>query len=325
MFSTSSSIKNPYTRIIGSTAILAVASLFAGCAGTPTPEVSGTPSPETSEDSSGDSAALDAFAQDGITLTYIIDPPNVYEAEDGSITGASAEAIEAILGKLGISGLSYSNVPFDSTIPTLASNRADLTSFIFNIKPDRCAEVAFTNPVYIDRGGAMVQKGNPKNISSWDDFVNDESIQIASMRGDANLDWLAAYGVDESRIQQFDSLPQAVDAVVTGRADVYVNGNVNIAGGLAQGGDAVEFAAPFAGPVIDGVEQVSIGGFATSYDNIALLNAINATLAEMIRSGELAGIMEPLGYPALGVPDATMTAKSICPDAPWPADYVDLG
>jgi polar amino acid transport system substrate-binding protein len=317
------SARKRYIGAIGTTAMLAFGSLLAGCASTPTADGTGTPS---SASSSGSVApSIDGFVQNGIKFTYIIDPPNVYQAENGDITGASAEAIKAVLAKLGITNLSYANVPFDSTIPTLTANRADLTSFIFNIKPDRCSQVAFTNPVYIDRDGAAVLKGNPKNIHSWDDLVSDKSIQIASIRGDAHLDWLKAYGIDDSRIQQFESLPQAVSAVATGRADVYLNGNVNIAGGLKQGGDGVELATPFAGPVIDGKEQVSIGGFAMSYDNIDLLNEVNATIADMIKSGELADIMDPLGYPKSGIPDATMTAKSICPDAPWPAGYVDLG
>ena len=100
---------------------------------------------------------------------------------------------------------------------------------------------------------------------------------------------------------------------------------MNLSGGLKQGGGDVEIAEPFSGPVIDGEEQVSIGGFATSYDNIDLLNGINGVIADMIKSGELANIMDPLGYPKSGVPEATMTAKSICPDAPWPASYIDLG
>lgn len=307
--------KSRRNRLLGTALGLATALVFTACSA---PAGGGGTSP------SGDASGLAGFIESGVEMTYIIDPPNVFQEDNGDITGASAEAIKAILAELGITKLNYTNVPFDSTIPTLSSKRGDLTSFIFNIKPDRCEQVAFTNPIYIDRDGAMVLKGNPKDIHSWDDLVNDESIQIASIRGDAHLDWLASYGIPESRIQQFESLPQAVEAVETGRADVYLNGMVNLAGGLVQGGDAVEIAEPFDGPVIDGQEQVSIGGFATSYDNIELLNEINRVIAEMIISGELADIIDPLGYPASGVPDPTMTAKSICPDAPWPADYVDL-
>ena len=314
--------KTNVSRLLRVAAVVAAMSLITACSsavndtGTETADGNGTEPVSASP--------LDNLVENGVTLTYIVDPPNVYEADDGSITGASAEAIKAILAKLDITNLSYQNVPFDTTIPTLTSGRAELTSFIFNIKPDRCSEVAFANPVYIDRDGAMVQKGNPKNISSYDDLVADESIKIASIRGDAHLDWFKAYNIADSRVQQFDGLPQAIDAVVTGRADVYINGMVNLAGGLLQGGDDVEIAAPFDGPIIDGEEMVSIGSFATSYDNIDLLNAINAVIADMINSGELGEIMGPLGYPASGVPDPTMTAKAICPDAPWPANYIDL-
>ena len=205
------------SQSFGAVVVVAALFLLSACGSssndTTTSSSSGT---TTTSSSSGNTTSLDNFINNGVTLTYIVDPPNVYEGDDGNITGASAEAMKAILAKLGITNLTFTNVPFGSTIPTLSANRADLTAFIFNIKPDRCSQIAFTNPVYVDRDGAMVQTGNPKNIHSWDDLVSDDSIKIASIRGDAHLDWLKAYNIPDSRVQQFDSLPQAIQAVATG-------------------------------------------------------------------------------------------------------------
>jgi polar amino acid transport system substrate-binding protein len=272
------------------------------------------------------SAALAGYQKDGLKLVYITNPPFSYaDPKSGEIIGAGPVVLRELLKPYGITKFSYSLVQFAGEIPAVSSKRADMTANNFNANADRCAQVGFTNPVALYHQGALVHKGNPKNLHSYDDIAKDSSVKIAILRGDASIAWLQSYGVGTNRLLQFDALPQAVTAVNQGRADVYLNATVSLNQELKQPeASNLEVANPFKGPVINGKELITNASYAIRYEEVDLLNALNEQIAALINNGRMLELLTPYGYDKDSIPPATMTAKSICPAAPWPAGYKDL-
>ena len=272
------------------------------------------------------SAALAGYQKDGLKLVYITNPPFSYaDPKSGEIIGAGPVVLRELLKPYGITKFSYSLVQFAGEIPAVTSKRADMTANNFNANADRCAQVGFTNPVALYHQGALVHKGNPKNLHSYDDIAKDSSVKIAILRGDASIAWLQSYGVGTNRLLQFDALPQAVTAVNQGRADVYLNAIVSLNQELKQPeASNLEVANPFKGPVIDGQEIITNASYAIRYEEVDLLNALNEQIAALINNGRMLELLTPYGYDKDSIPSATMTAKSICPAGAWPAGYKDL-
>lgn len=272
------------------------------------------------------SASLAGYQKDGLKLVYITNPPFSYaDPKSGEIIGAGPVVLRELLKPYGITKFSYSLVQFAGEIPAVSSKRADMTANNFNANADRCAQVGFTNPVALYHQGALVHKGNPKNLHSYDDIAKDSSVKIAILRGDASIAWLQSYGVGTNRLLQFDALPQAVTAVNQGRADVYLNATVSLNQELKQPeASNLEVANPFKGPVINGKELITNASYAIRYEEVDLLNALNEQIAALINNGRMLELLTPYGYDKDSIPPATMTAKSICPAAPWPAGYKDL-
>jgi polar amino acid transport system substrate-binding protein len=272
------------------------------------------------------SAALAGYQKDGLKLVYITNPPFSYaDPKSGEIIGAGPVVLRELLKPYGITKFSYSLVQFAGEIPAVTSKRADMTANNFNANAARCAQVGFTNPVALYHQGALVHKGNPKNLHSYDDIAKDSSVKIAILRGDASIAWLQSYGVGTNRLLQFDALPQAVTAVNQGRADVYLNATVSLNQELKQPeASNLEVANPFKGPVIDGKELITNASYAIRYEEVDLLNALNEQIAALIDNGRMLELLTPYGYDKDSIPPATMTAKSICPAGAWPAGYKDL-
>ncbi|MBN9620057.1 MAG: transporter substrate-binding domain-containing protein, partial [Actinobacteria bacterium] len=164
-------------------------------------------------------SGLAAYRQNGLRLAYITNPPFSFaDPKTGEITGAGPVVLRELLTPYGITKLDYSLVQFASEIPTVTSKRADMTANNFNANATRCAQIGFTNPVALYHQGALVHRGNPKDLHSYDDIAKNSSVRIAVLRGDASIAWLKSYGVGTDRLLQFDALPQAVTAVNQGRA-----------------------------------------------------------------------------------------------------------
>jgi polar amino acid transport system substrate-binding protein len=286
----------------------------------------GAASTTSSASAAATNPALDKYRQNGVTIVYISNPPFSGDDGKGNVTGAGPDVMNKILDNLGIKKRTYSLVDFSGEIPALTSGRATLTGNTFNANSTRCQQVAFTNPVAFYHQGALVPKGNPKNLHSYDDVAKDSSVNVATIRGDAVIPWLQdTYKVPSSRILQFDTVQNALTAVNQGRADVYFNAIVQLTLDLKlPNTDKLEVATPFKGPVISGVEQITNASYALPYADSALLNAINAEIAGLEKSGEMSKILVPDGYPADSIAKPTDSGKSVNPSCPWPSDYVDL-
>lgn len=268
-----------------------------------------------------DSGGLLAEAiESGILKTaFVAARPVAYVDEDsGEATGSGLDLVRALTGSLGIAEVETIFVSFDTMIPGLDAGRWDLSAFPFFITPERCAAVAFTDPVAKFTQGALVAPGNPLEVHNYDDLAANDSIRVATQAGSAEEGWAKDAGVPDSRIQSFQEERLAIEAVRQGRADVYLQAAFSLTQVEENYGVTdVEVASPFAGPSIDGVEQIAYAGFALRHEDVDLLEGLNAEIAALIDAGTLLGIQAPYGYTEVQMPEPDVRAKDLCPEAPW--------
>lgn len=257
-----------------------------------------------------------------LKLAFISDKPLSYIDDQGHLTGSGVAVAGAILKKLGIPKIEAILVDFNAMIPGLLAKRWDMSAFPFYITPERCAQVAFTNPMAQYREGALVKKGNPLKIHSYSDLAANSKIRVAIVAGDAETDWAKQAGVKSSQISLFPKEALAVEAVRIGRADAYLNAEFAIVQDMRNyGAGQLALAKPFKGPIVNGKEVIAYGGWAMRHEDVALLNAFNVQLSRMIKSGQLIKLEAPFGYKRDTLPPKGLTAKDLCPDSKWGAGY----
>ena len=257
-----------------------------------------------------------------LNLAFINQPPpdSYIDPTTGLLTGADPVILTAILKKIGIPHTTDILTDFDSVIPGLLDGRWDISAFNFYITPPRCQQVAFTNPLVQYKEGAAVRAGNPLGIHSYADIAALPHVNVGIVAGAAEIGYAQTAGIKTPQL--FPDTPTVWQALKTGRIDVYLDAEHALLGAQkSYGSTGIELATPFTGPIVDGKPLVSYSGWALRYSDVALLNAINTTQADMIESGEIQQLDKPYDILEEGLPPGNITAKTLCPAAPWPKSY----
>lgn len=197
--------------------------------------------------------------------------------ENGEAQGIAPDVAEAVLAQMGIDNVEWTVTDFGSLIPGLKAGRFDMAAASQAILPARCQQVLYSVPNSSYGEGFLVAAGNPKGITSYDDFVNDSSLKLGIVSGADQLDFAHALGISENQLVVISSNTDALSAVETGRIDAYAATGLTVAR-LAEGSDKVEAADPFEDPVIDGKPVRSWGGFTFNLDAEELRDAFNEAL-----------------------------------------------
>lgn len=231
--------------------------------------------------------------------------PYAYANEKGQLTGADAEIAKLVIEKMGIKSMDGVLTEFASLIPGLRANRFDIVLAMF-INPTRCAQVAFSEPIYKIGQGIVVKSGNPLAVRSYDDLVKSDKIRIAVMAGAVQSTYLKKLGVPDARVSAFPDGPSAIAAVKADRADVFTISNLPARRLLETAGPSsgLELVADMPDPVIDGKPGRGYDGFAFRQEDTELLAAFNKALAEVVATPAFLAAMEPFGFTKDNLPDA---------------------
>lgn len=246
-------------------------------------------------------------------LTYI-DP------KSGKLVGVYPTILNKMLANIGIPRVKTAvAVTFDSLIPGLLARRWDLAATAEFITPERCSQVAFTNPFAVYTEGGLVRSGNPLKIHSYKDLAVNHAIRVGCQAGDAEIQYAEQVGVPSSRITQFQAEGLGIQALKANRIDIYLNSTYALQAAIkVYGSSGLELAMPFAGPVIKGQEVVSYDGWPVRVsDGTQLRKALNKQLATMHADGEFLRLEKRYGYTKLELPPKPVTAKLLCPAAHW--------
>lgn len=245
--------------------------------------------------SSTHAATLDEIQKRGtIRIAVANEIPYGYMDLSGQAKGAGPDVAKALMERLGIKNIQWETANFGSLIPGLQAKRFDMVAAEMAILPERCKQALFSEPNSSYGEGLMVQKGNPKNLHSYEDFAQGDH-KVAIMAGADQLEMMQALGVKESQLVTISSNADAISTVSTGRADAYAATGLT-ASELVKKGKNVELAHDFKDPVVNGETVRSWGGFAFSSQSQDLRDAVSKELAEFKKTPEWKQILDTYGF-----------------------------
>ncbi len=197
-------------------------------------------------------------------------PPYEYiEGEDGEIIGIDAEIAALIAEKLGLT-LRIENVEFDSIIAGVQSGKYDMGMAGMSVTEDRLKNVNFSDSYATAVQSVIVPEGSA--IASVDDIKGDGSMKIGVQQGTTGSIYAADDYGDENVIN-YKNGPDAVQALISGKVDCVIIDNE----------PAKAYVAANQGlKILDTAYAEEEYAICIAKENVALLDGINAALADLI-------------------------------------------
>ncbi|HEX6469783.1 MAG TPA: ectoine/hydroxyectoine ABC transporter substrate-binding protein EhuB [Streptosporangiaceae bacterium] len=289
---------------LATAAAIGVPALLAACTKT-----------EQSGGGSGGGGLLDRIKKDGsIKVGFANEAPFGFRDKSGDLTGEAPALAGAIFKSMGVSKLEpVLAKSFDALIPGLAAQQYDIIAAGMFITPERCKQIAFTNPDYFGSNAFLVKKGNPAGIKTFAE-VKTSGIKLGVLGGAVEKGYAQASGVPSGKIVTFPDQNAAFQGMLAGRVQAVALTSASLRWTLAQNypGKPLEVTAPFV-PVVNGKEQPNFGGFGVRKGDTDLLNAFNAELKKMQAANQVLPLIQRFGFTATDVNKAkTQTATALC-------------
>ncbi|MCK8779568.1 ectoine/hydroxyectoine ABC transporter substrate-binding protein EhuB [Rhizobium sp. NTR19] len=219
--------------------------------------------------------------------------PYSYMQPDGTSAGIGPDVANQVLKTMGIEEVNWTVTPFGTLIPGLKAKRYDFVAAEQNISPERCKQVAFTEPNSSYGEGLLVKKGNPKKLTTYADIAKDPSLKVAVVSGANNVDFLRAVGVKDDQIVFIQANADAIPTVQS-RVDAYAATELTVSE-LAKDQAQVEQVSPFTDPVVNDQPVRNYGGFAFRPEDKELRDAFNAALIEFRKTDDYKAILGKYG------------------------------
>lgn len=248
-----------------------------------------------------------------VRVGYANEAPYAYmDSEKGKLTGEAPAIIRHVMAELGVSQVEGVLTEFGALIPGLQANRFDIIAAGMYITPERCGQIAFSNPTYTIGESFVVPKGNPLALHSFESIASHESATIGVMAGAVEHGYAKELGIPNERIIVFPDNVSGLDGVRTGRVDAFAATSLTVQDLLKKAeADDVERAEPFTDPVIDGSSVRGYGAFGFRTDDADLTAAVNGVLDGYIGSDAHQTLVRPFGFTEINAP-GNVTAASLC-------------
>ncbi len=277
-------MKKIFSFLLAMTMVMALAA----CGGNDTPvETNTTPvntesgAPET-PDNSG-SAELTTVEEGKLIMsTNAAFPPYEMTTDDGGFEGIDVEVAGAIAEKLGLE-LEIMDMAFNAALSAVQTGQSDIAMAGITVTEERLETMDFSDSYATGVQVVIVKEDSP--IQSIDDLVNAEMIGCqADTTGYIYCsDTPENGGYGEDHVTAYDTGALAVMALLGGQIDAVVIDNE----------PAKAYVAANEGlKILDGewlVEDYAIG---VAKGNTALLDAINAAMAELKADGTFQAIVD---------------------------------
>jgi polar amino acid transport system substrate-binding protein len=277
-----------------------------------------SPAPSGGASAAPSAGAGDTFARikadKVVTVGFINEPPYNFATAE-KLTGGYPEALRAFFAtidpEIKMNGVL---TEFSALIPGLVAKRFDINGGGMNIRPARCAEIAFANPEVQALTVFLAKKGNPKGLTSYKAVAEHADAKYGAVTGGIEVELADVAGIPKDRQVLFPDLPSLVAGLQAGRVDVLALTSLSAADLLAKTNDPnlelVELTEiPKDSSGAEAVGYVAIGFRKEDKD---LLDAYNAWQANAKTSGELLKIMEPFGFAARDMAGTDKLAVDLC-------------
>jgi polar amino acid transport system substrate-binding protein len=233
------------------------------------------------------------------------EPPFTAVGADGKVSGAAPDVARVIFQKLGVPEIVASISEYGAMIPGLQAGRHDVVTAGLFMKPERCAAVAYSEPVLCDAEAFLLKKGNPKGFQSFADIAKDPTGTIGAPGGGTEEKLALEAGVPRERVIVVPDGQSGLKMLQDGRIDVYSLPVLSINDLASKANDPnLEVVAPVEGA------PVYCDGAAFRKGDEALRDAYDVELAKMKESGEFAKIIEPYGFSAAAA--MSTTREKLC-------------
>jgi polar amino acid transport system substrate-binding protein len=257
--------------------------------------------------------ALDRIKSQGyIRAAVANEVPYGFIDAEGNAKGIAPEVAMKVLATMGVTEIQWVVAPFGALIPGLKANRFDIVAAEHAILPERCKQVAFSEPNSSFGDGLLVKAGNPKNLHAYEDLKNSPDLKLAVVNGTSHLTTAEAVGIPQEQLVVITNNADAPAAILSGRADAYAAVE-ETAASLAKGNSALELAQPFKDPVVNGKSGRGYGGFTFQSADTDLVAAFNKGLAAFKQTKEYRDILHSYGVGDQSI-DASLaiSTKTLC-------------
>ncbi len=262
-------------------AVLMVCGMFAGCGSkTEAPETTAAAAAETTAAAAETTAAAEAAfttIEEGklIMSTNAAFPPYEMVADDGSFEGIDVEVAGAIAAKLGLE-LVVDDMDFDAALLAVQQGKSDMVMAGVTVTEDRQMVMNFSDSYATGVQVIIVPEGSDVTIDNLGEKM------IGTQRATTGYIYASGdYGDDH--VTAYDNGASAVQALMNGQVDCVI----------IDSAPAEAFVAANAGLTILDTEYVTENyAIGMNKDNTALLDAVNAALAELIADGSVQAIVD---------------------------------
>lgn len=216
-------------------------------------------------------------------------PPMLFMGTDArTLEGLEIDLTRAVAEVLGVE-LEFVNGTFDSLIPSIAANRADLAVGSIGDLKVRQEQVDFVD--YVKAGvGMAVRKGNPAGIT---DVASLCGKSVAVMRGTFQEKELSEQKAkcqtkgSDLDVQTFTESNAAVLALRSERADAWSGDSAPVGYAVSQSNGEIETAGE--------MRIIALLGYAVNKDSPELSQALKAALEALVASGRYQEIFNKWG------------------------------
>lgn len=189
-------------------------------------------------------------------------PPVSFIDKNGERTGLAVELAQMMADDMGVE-LIVQDYDWKGLIPALTSGKADFIAADMTPTAQRSMQIMFTEPVFFAETVAFAKEGS--GYSSWED-LNSSDISLAATQASSYASAARKF-LPEAELKEFSGgTAQAVQAVVSGRANAGVTDRATLSGFLSTI-DGLE--------QLDGVLNKEPLGFAVRPDSVHLLNSLD--------------------------------------------------
>lgn len=243
---------------------------------------------------SADDGKLEQLKEQGFARVAIAnEPPFTAVAADGKVSGAAPDVAREIFKRLGVEDIVASISEYGAMIPGLQAGRHDVITAGLFMKPERCAAVAYSEPILCDAEAFALKKGNPLGLKSYKDIADNPDAKIGAPGGGTEEKLALEAGVPRDRVIVVPDGQSGLKMLQDGRIDVYSLPVLSINDLVSKANNPeIEVVAPVEGA------PVYCDGAAFKKGDEALRDAFDVELAKMKESGDFAKIIEPYGFSA---------------------------
>ncbi|WP_330228190.1 ectoine/hydroxyectoine ABC transporter substrate-binding protein EhuB [Nocardia sp. NBC_00508] len=259
----------------------------------------------------GDGAAAVTYAEakssGKIKVGFANEAPWAFLDEKGELTGYAPTVARAVLKKLGINEVEGVVTDFDGLIDGVrAKNYAFVAAGMF-INPKRCESSDFAIPDYRVGSAFLVPKGNPRDITRFEDITR-ANVRIATLGGAVENGYAESSGVPSNLIEPMAKQDDILRAVRNN--DVYGGAMLDVTASwlVKNNPDAnLEVTSSFQFSA-----KPDVGTFNFRLDDDQFREDFNRELRALHESGEWLKLVEPFGLTAANEPDPSRTTEQYC-------------